>query len=460
MASSAKAQRTELIDRLYGINPKVRIERRNGSPRFYARVYLDGKWRVTNTGEETPAAAKRVAEKWYLDLLIAQRAGDLPTLPGGPAPVLFEKAYESFIAHADRTRYPSEGQRKNYRQKWTLLKPHFEGVSLADIDRAWLETLRNTRKDSTEIVDSEGRRRKRTKPVSNGTLKKDADFIRLVLRHAKEIDKTLDALPQFPPFKGRAWKVKPTMRPYLPYPLWKKVRDTAKARIHEHVTTNRLTAARVRKQRAELYSFICLCVGAALRVDEAKSLRWKDCELGRWDDGTEYVHLWVYGKHADAEGVREEGWALYDGVVGFKMLQKLYPDAEPESNLFREYHRDAMKDLLKACGANVREDLATAMTRDAKSLRQTGISMRLEMGPDPSYNDIAKWARTSPVQIAKFYDQTHPENAVKRIAGFRKTGDAVLDRHREQMLKDSTADTDDFMGEDQETGDEPWDESV
>jgi hypothetical protein len=46
--------------------------------------------------------------------------------------------------------------------------------------------------------------------------------------------------------------------------------------------------------------------------------------------------------------------------------------------------------------------------------------MRLDLGPNPDYRDIAKWARTSVTQIARFYDQTHPEESVKRITGFRE----------------------------------------
>lgn len=68
---------------------------------------------------------------------------------------------------------------------------------------------------------------------------------------------------------------------------------------------------------------------------------------------------------------------------------------------------------------NLRTD-AEGRTRDAKSLRQTGISLRLELATNPDYRDIAKWARTSPAMIATFYDQTHPQLSVERIVGFRK----------------------------------------
>jgi integrase len=444
-------QRTKRIDpKLYHLPPKVYLEHRNGSENIYVRSYIKGQHRTKCTGEKTIGAAERKANEIYLDWMIAQRAGDLPTLPGGPPPVPFARAVKSFLAHADRVRNVTEGQRRNYRQKWTLLEPFFENVNLTDIDTAWLESLRDTRKGSTEIVDSEGRRRKRTKPISNATLKKDLDFIRQVMRHSKERDKVLHALPEFPAFKGRFWNTKSPKRPFLPYALWKKVRETARERAFDK-TLN----PRTRLQRQELYCFLLLCVGAALRVEEAHSLRWKDCTLSKFEDGTEYVHLWVYGKHAETvETVeREEGWALYDGVVGYKLLKRLRPRAKSDEDLFLEKHRDGMRLLLEACG--VRDDLVRGMTRDSKSLRQTGISMRLEMGPDPSYNDIAKWARTSPVQIAKFYDQTHPEHSVRRIAGVRKTGDDALDRLREQALRESTADSDDFMG-DAEGDDEEW----
>jgi hypothetical protein len=83
---------------------------------------------------------------------------------------------------------------------------------------------------------------------------------------------------------------------------------------------------------------------------------------------------------------------------------------------FIENHREGVKELL--IKADLRSD-TDGHTRDAKSLRQTGISRRLDLGPNP-YRDIAKWARTSPWMIATFYDQTHRQLSVERIVGFRK----------------------------------------
>ena len=320
--------------------------------------------------------------------------------------VLFSAVVEKFLAHADQVQSVSEGQRRNYRQKWQLLKPHFDAVKVTDIDARFLLSLRQKRSETTTKNGG------RVKPT---TLKKDLVFVRLVLQHAKEWEKCLKELPQFPSFRGDAWAVVPSPRPFLNHEQWTKVRDLAKER-----TEDKELNPRSQRQRQELYWFLLMCVGAALRVGEAYSVRWRDCELVTLDDKdkTEAVHMWVLGKHARG-GKREEAYGLYGAVSAFKAMQAARPDAKPDDPLFLENHREGMKELLAA--AQLRTD-ADGRTRDAKSLRQTGISLRLDLGPaNPDYRDIAKWARTSPAMIATFYDQTHPKASVGRIAGFRKT---------------------------------------
>ena len=170
-----------------------------------------------------------------------------------------------------------------------------------------------------------------------------------------------------------------------------------------------------------------MCVGAALRVGEAYSLRWRDCELTTLDDADniQAVHMWVLGKHSRG-GKREGACGLYGAVSAFKAMQAERPDAKPDDLLFTENHREGMKELLTTAELRTDKD---GRTRDAKSLRQTGISLRLDLGPaNPDYRDIAKWARTSPAMIATFYDQTHPKASVGRIAGFRKSSGKLQPR--------------------------------
>ena len=83
------------------------------------------------------------------------------------------------------------------------------------VDTRFLLALRETRSQA---------KTKTGKPVRPATLKKDMDFVRLVLRHAKSIEKVLDELPEFPSFRGEAWEVVPNPRPFLDHEQWVKVR--------------------------------------------------------------------------------------------------------------------------------------------------------------------------------------------------------------------------------------------
>ena len=58
-----------------------------------------------------------------------------------------------------------------------------------------------------------------------------------------------------------------------------------------------------------------ICVGAALRVGEAYSLRWRDCQLIKLNDkdNTEVVHMRVLGKHSRG-GQREEAYGMFGAV--------------------------------------------------------------------------------------------------------------------------------------------------
>ena len=397
MAEVARPQTTEALQKLY--DGKLRLERRNGGSKIYARTFMGGKSLIHSTGERTMHAATKIATDWYLDLRDRTRRGE--HLHGRA----FAASAEAFLEHADLLREVSEGQRRNYREKWALLKSHFEGVKITDVDARFLLALRETRSKA---------KAKNGRPIKPGTLKKDMDFIRLVLKHAKNIEKNISDLPDFPSFRGESWEVIPSPRPFLDHEQWVKVRKMGKARINEPGLN-----PRAQRQRQELYWFMLISVGAALRVGEAYSLRWRDCELVTLNDKdhTEAVHMKVLGKHSRG-GRREEAYGMFGAVTSFKAMQAARPEAKPDDPLFTENHREGIKELLKE--AKLRED-AEGRTRDAKSLRQTGISLRLDLGPNPDYRDIAKWARTSPAMIASFYDQTHPQQSVERIVGFRKS---------------------------------------
>ena len=408
-----RQQKTELIERLLS-DGKLRLERRNGSPHLTACAFVQGRNKSKSTRTGSLPDARDRALQWYFGL--CQRVERGEHIHGRT----FAACALAFLEHADSIGEVSEGQRRNYRQKWELLAGYFQGVRITDVDAKFLMKLRQDRASgpppNSSFAPTSGDKKPRPwKRPSNATLKKDLDFVRLVLHHAVQWLKCITAIPQFPSFRGRNWKVVSNPRPFLNYEQWKRVRQRARDRGFEEGQN-----PRSQRQRQELYCFLMICVGAALRVEEAYSLRWADCQPITLDDRdrTEAIHLRVFGKHSELTGKREDGYAIYDGVIGYNTLKSLRPDAKPDDALFEEKHRDGMRRLLIDCGLR---ELVEGINRDSKSLRQTGISMRLDLGPSPDYRDIAKWARTSVREIGRFYDQSHPKDSVGRVVGFRKT---------------------------------------
>lgn len=397
-------QRTRTVAKLF--EGRLRIELRNRNKVFYARTYAQGRNIGKSTGETTLARAKKSATEWYLDLRAKMRVGE--SIHGRH----FTEAAEAFLQYQNEAQSVSDGQRRNYRQKWSLLKSHFKGVRLADIDLEWLERLRRER----ALVKT-----RTGGNVTPTTLKKDLLFIRQVLRHAVEREQWLKELPPFPSFTERKWRILPNPRPFFNHSEYDLLRKTAAKRMREPDLSSR-----VRADREALYWFILICVGGCLRVGEARSLRFRDCSLSsiQVDKRKEPVLLMkVLGKHSPNGRTREDAFGLYGAVSAFKDLKKQRPDAKPDDLLFPAHHREGFRELLAACKLRTTQD---DRTRDLKSLRPTGISLRLDLGPkNPDYRAIAKFARTSPEMIAKFYDQTHPSALLQQVVGFRDRHDGT-----------------------------------
>ena len=95
MADAARRQQTtETLARLYG---KLRLERRNGAPRIFARTHLQGKYILHSTGEQTLPAATTAATDWYLELRDRTRKGE--DLHGRS----FAAVAEALITHANQS---------------------------------------------------------------------------------------------------------------------------------------------------------------------------------------------------------------------------------------------------------------------------------------------------------------------------------------------------------------------
>jgi integrase len=301
-------------------------------------------------------------------------------------------------------------------------------VLITDINAEFLEILRETR--AAEL-------NQRGEPVTASTIQKDFIFISGVLEYARETLKAIFRVPKKLSFTGK-FAVRRRGRSFLNEAEYQTLHQAAKAQCDVEGLN-----PRTKRQREHLYWFILISVGGALRVGEAHSVRWCDCELLELQipNGTtqEAVRMMVLGKHSKTKGgVREDAYVLFGGVFAYKQMLAARPaHGAPEDLLFPESNREGMKRLLKELDLyEYRVPTSDeTMTRDRKSLRPTGITLRLDKGDNLSYRDVAHWARTSVQTISAYYDQATPESSAVRVATF-KTSEAYAPptKHRKSSV--------------------------
>jgi hypothetical protein len=404
--SSAK-QRTTTIKSLLG--GKVRLLRHNDNPMLYARSYQQGRYVSIRTMETGIGAASKVAEDWFYELKARVRRGDQVHEP------LFSDIVREFLVDPSIKSAVSDTQHNTYAKKWSVVEKFLRNVRVSAINLDKLEEIRNIRAAETNRYGT---------PITANTISKDITFIRQVLRWGVERKSLSITVPSAPKRKGRFEVVKHG-RPTFSLKQWrtvtlaarKRAQDAEKKRAAQERTPT--GGRKVDVERAwELYFFILFACGGALRTGEAYSLRWMDCSetvLNTPDKTDEdAIHVLVLGKHSRA-GQRENGWVLMGGVDAFHQLRQRREADRPEDTVFRYNHEPALRELLKSL--DLYTDPSSGMTRNTKSLRVTGINLRLLKNPGVSLNDLRKWCRTSIVQIQHFYDQAHPESSAARVAG-------------------------------------------
>lgn len=404
---ASRTQRTVTVKSLLG--GKVRLLRHNNNPMLYARASFQGGYVTLRTLETTIRAASQVAEDWYLDLRARARRGEQLHEP------LFAALVQEFLSDPSVKASVSTGTHENYAKKWRVLEPLLTAVRVSQLTLERLEEIRTTRAAAVTRYGT---------PITANTLDKDITFLRQVLRWGRDRKHLTIVVPPAPSRMGRFAVVKHG-RPSLALRDWRRVTRAAHTRAiqAEHRRAQQeQTPTRGRKvdpEKAwELYYFLLIACGGALRTGEAYSLRWQDCEdtVLTTPEGQEApaIRVRVLGKHSRG-GQREDGWVLFGGHTAFHALRARREADPPEASLFRYDHEVGCRALLQSL--NLYTDPQSGLTRNTKSLRVTGINLRLLKNPSVSLNDVRKWARTSILQIQQFYDQLHPETSAARVAG-------------------------------------------
>lgn len=389
---------------------RVRLERLKNTTNISARCSVQGRQVRKSLKTRNISEARRLATQWWSELVVRSKQGERIHAP------TFHECAIKFLASRARDAADgtiSHGQHQQLVWKEALLRPFIGHLRVDAIDA---QTLLDLRAQRAQHKNNRGER------LTNSTLKKDFVFIHSALAFAKDRLKVIRDVPPSPPFTGSKAVIR-RGRPYLNEAEYQKLIKLAKERAEEPQLNDR-----TRRQRYELYLFILISVGGALRVGEAESVRWCDCERTELTppDGSirPAVLMRVLGKHSrHVGGAREEAYVAFGGVWAFEELQARRSNNSADTDaIFSETHRDGMTELLKAASLYEYTDPLTGntLTRNRKSLRPTAITMRLEKGDNISYRDIAWWARTKPQMIADYYDQLHPADAAARVMTFRK----------------------------------------
>jgi integrase len=359
--------------------------------------------------ETSIRAASRIAEEWFYELKTRVQRGDQLHEP------LFADIVREFLVDPSIKGAVSDSQHDTYARKWNVVEKLLRNVRVSAVTLDKLEEIRNIRAAETNRYGT---------PITANTIDKDISFIRQVLRWGVERKSLAITVPPAPKRTGRFHIVK-RGRPTFSLKQWrtvtlaarKRAQDAEKKRAAQERTPTR--GPKVDVERAwELYFFILFACGGALRTGETYSLRWRDCSetvLNTPDNTDEdAIHVLVLGKHSRG-GQRENGWVLLGGVDAYHQLRKRREGDRPEDKLFRYNHEPEFRELLKSL--DLYTDPSSGMSRNTKSLRVTGINLRLLKNPGVPLNDLRKWCRTSIVQIQHFYDQAHPESSAARVAG-------------------------------------------
>ena len=348
----------------FKIHKGLYLDERKGAAFLKARACIKGKIHFTNTETTDFKRADRIAQSWYRGLLnIQQGVGPSRTMGA---------AAEAFLASIQ-----SPQKRISHQAKWNNAREFFKLWDVVDVTPKLLNDFLKSRREAAA---------KDGKTLTASTLHKDLVTIRQALKHAV-LEGWLATLPSpFPP----VGKIAANPRPWLDPDEWTTLQRVAKERIAEEGLN-----PRTKQQREELYEFCLLMVHSCARVDEVRRLRVRDCAVKRLKDkGRPYLEMRIQGKTGNRKSIGWSGAAsAYERLVERRHLQ-------PDDPLFREHHRDGFRELLDAAG--LRRD-GFGNIRNLKSLRSTGLMMRIKANPRINLKLLADNAGTSVAMLDTFY---------------------------------------------------------
>lgn len=348
-------------NRSFKLEKGLYLEERVNAANYRAVASVRGRRHTMNTETSDFERATRLAQSWFKRLLSDDGNPTTQTRTMGAAA-------KSFLSGLTK-----ESKRTAYTTQWNVLLPFFKTVEVDAVTTPLLKEFIRWR----QTHNTRG-------PVKPHTLHKNFVCVRRILKHAVE-EGWLDRLPLFPQLET----IEHNPRPWLDTDEWKTLQRVAKERIAEAENP------RTKRQREELLDFMLLMVHSCARVDEVRGLRVRDCAVRTLKGKSRpYLEMRISGKR----GLRKSiAWA--GAVSAYERLVQR-GNLKPEDLLFREHHREGFKELLTLTGLRTDRD---GNVRNLKSLRSTGLMMRIKANPKINLKLLAQNVGTSVQMLDLFY---------------------------------------------------------
>ena len=362
---------------------KLHVYKRDDSRFWLCRTFVDGKYKVKSTGEETLRDSRDFSIKWYEDIKYKQRH-DIPVHGKTFLSITDEyleyqntlvKNYERSVktGSIQKTgkitgKYRTPRQAKDYESRIRQLNKFFSKMDVGSI----------TRNDIENYVDM------RMKTSSMKTVRYDLTGLSLVLQYC-ERKGYITNIPPFP--KLDVSSTNP--RPSYSKKEWNILLEESRKRIE------RSRGTRQRYEREQLHDFMIFSVHTGMRVNEVLSTKYKDCKVEKNKKNDKYLLIQnVKGKNDVREVI-----GLIGSVRSYERLKERNHH-EPDDLLFPQHHRDQLNTLLKETGLKTDTN---GNVRNSRSFRSTYIMFRLIWGSP--IKDISTNCGNSTTVIDKYYSK-------------------------------------------------------
>ncbi|MES2988726.1 MAG: site-specific integrase [Pseudomonadota bacterium] len=368
---------------------KVQLFRRSEAGRWHCRASVAGQQFRASTKQSSLAAAKDVAEDWFLSLRSKATRGELKQTGR-----TFEAAAKSYMAEFKALTMGSRSPlylRRHEERLAHFLNPFFGQKALTEITAGMAQDYRIDRmtlggfgKGRKVRLPSGAQRERDGVAPSRSTLHQEIVLLRQVLKYARRHG-WIDSIPDLSDPYRRATKI--SHRAWFSPAEYKQLYEATRERAKNPPREDR------RSNSEDLHDLVLFMGNTGLRPDETKRIQVRDVSIVTDGPGNQRI------LHISVRGKRGTGWAksMPGAVQPFQRMVKRH-NLQPQDEVFPNLQAKLLSTVLGQAGLKFDRE---GNPRTAYSLRHTYISMRLLEGAD--IYQVAKNCRTSVEMIEKYY---------------------------------------------------------